>query len=384
VRLGDRAHSGNRSHLTQENTMTYSASDFMTDVTEALTNAGLLDTLGAHQVEDVGMWGEACVEAISRAGADFAILENERNLNTILAALSHWQQHLRDNDGLLPSDGADIATNYSEHEPLTADEIDDLRHLLNVTQGPVRVLDYYNKDDDDDLAIALPEGDSKSMPLYHQYPGQLRPQPAYLEMDEDGAVCVDWSGEIGNAMPMAQWHKRTLVWRIPETATAEALRAFLQDETTVALLKRVRAGHSVDWDGSNHVGKLTDDAEDASEELGRWCDHGGYFDAEDLGHVWDIDEWMTDCCTYEDAAGRPTRSEDDALAILVYIGDDGERVRIEPDTTDEQMREYEKRLQDAADARDDWNAWTRDDAVSDWLDERLQTVRRNAGLDGGH
>lgn len=50
-------------------------------------------------------------------------------------------------------------------------------------------------------------------PLYHQYPQQSQPQPAYIEITEDGDVSAGYSGEIGGAVPMAVWHHRTL--RVP-------------------------------------------------------------------------------------------------------------------------------------------------------------------------
>lgn len=31
-------------------------------------------------------------------------------------------------------------------------------------------------------------------PLYRQYDGQLKPQPAYIELDEDGTVRAGYSG----------------------------------------------------------------------------------------------------------------------------------------------------------------------------------------------
>ena len=101
-------------------------------------------------------------------------------------------------------------------------------------------------------------------PLHHQYPGQCQPQPAYIELD-DGELTADWSGEIGNAVPAAVWHDRCLRWRVPPETSKKALLAFIRGN--IELFERVAAGHSVEGDGSNHVGQLTEDAVAAQREI---------------------------------------------------------------------------------------------------------------------
>ncbi|HUW71548.1 MAG TPA: hypothetical protein VMX33_15080 [bacterium] len=102
-------------------------------------------------------------------------------------------------------------------------------------------------------------------PLYKKYPGQVKAQGAFLELDEAGRVSVDWNGEIGNAVPAAVYHHKVL--RFPIPCDLSTLGICQLGEHVRPLLARIHAGHSVDWNGSNMVGRFTDDAAVAIEEL---------------------------------------------------------------------------------------------------------------------
>ncbi len=128
-------------------------------------------------------------------------------------------------------------------------------------------------------------------PLYRVYPRQLRPQPAYVEMDEDGNVSADYSGEIGNGAPSCVWHKRTLRWSVPAEVNGDSLADYLEDAETIALLERVHAGHSVEWDGNNHVGQLDEDATAAAAVLER--DLGQHANDLTLMEIWPAADWIS-------------------------------------------------------------------------------------------
>lgn len=132
-------------------------------------------------------------------------------------------------------------------------------------------------------------------PLHHRYPGQIEPQPAYVEIDEDGEVSADYSGEIGNAVPMHVWHGRTLRVSVPSMIRGNALADYLGDAETLDLLERIHAGHNVEWDGSNHVGALTDDARAALKALERDLEQM-QFDESSMASVWTADEWLWSNC----------------------------------------------------------------------------------------
>lgn len=139
-------------------------------------------------------------------------------------------------------------------------------------------------DDGLDLsAILALAGERK--PLYFQYQGQTNEQPAYLELDEDGKVDASYSGEIGNGSPMHVWHGRTLRWKIPNNLSGDAIIALVNEHRS--LLARVYAGHSVEWDGNNHVGRLDEDAQEAQQELDALlCETQG-----DL-EIWTAGDWL--------------------------------------------------------------------------------------------
>lgn len=103
-------------------------------------------------------------------------------------------------------------------------------------------------------------------PLYCQYPGQHNLQPAYVEINEDGFVSADCSGEVGGGIPMHVWHNRTIRIPVPAEANGLELARVLREEA-LPLLEAIHAGHSIEWDGNNHVGRLDDDARAAAEKL---------------------------------------------------------------------------------------------------------------------
>lgn len=126
-------------------------------------------------------------------------------------------------------------------------------------------------------------------PLFYQYDGQLQPQPAYLELDEDGNVRFDYSGEIGGGVPMKVWLNRTLRFSVTPYLSRAAALELLDNPEIIALLERIHAGHSVEWDGNNHVGQLTEDAQEAEMELQESLQT---LDSDPESQVWDAHDWV--------------------------------------------------------------------------------------------
>lgn len=105
--------------------------------------------------------------------------------------------------------------------------------------------------------------------LYRHYDGQMAIQDCYIEIDlKAEAMEATYNGEIGNAVPMDVWHGLRRRYEIPciLPATADALMADL-----LPLAERVQAGHETIWDGSNHVSRLSADAQAASDEIEAIC-----------------------------------------------------------------------------------------------------------------
>ena len=134
-----------------------------------------------------------------------------------------------------------------------------------------------------EIRISMPEG---AAPVYRQYDGQCQPQPAYIQLDEDGYVCADYSGEIGNAVPFSVWHNRDARIGIRPAVSGKALREMFADDEFIALVRRYYDGLTVEWDGGNNVGTLTEDAKAALEEIERM--------AEDLDqiNVFSASDWV--------------------------------------------------------------------------------------------
>lgn len=104
-------------------------------------------------------------------------------------------------------------------------------------------------------------------PLYLKYNSQVNPQPAFIEVDENGVVTAGVNGEIGNGVPWRVYHKQDLRINCPPRIHGNSLIEFLEGEVGKDLLERIHSGHSVEFTGCNFEGSLTKDAENATLEL---------------------------------------------------------------------------------------------------------------------
>lgn len=165
--------------------------------------------------------------------------------------------------------------------------------------------------------------------LFHQYPGQNAPQDAQVSLDcATGALTAETDPEIGNAVPMRQYHGHVRCWSIP-ALTADAANELLEEIEPLA--QRVCDGYASRWDGSNHVADFSDDAEAAIEEIAALCERSKADAAEGMGalKVWDADAWfggigraaaqarslgITATTTDDELAAIETREEESALA----------------------------------------------------------------------
>ncbi len=121
------------------------------------------------------------------------------------------------------------------------------------------------------LNIKFDAATADRFPAYAKYPGQMQPQPAFIELEtSDGELTVDYSGEIGNAVPGNIYHGIDLRWDItPEAKSGDISTAI---DCLTDLFQQVLDGHSVSWDGKNYVGRLTEEAQEASEKIQRELD----------------------------------------------------------------------------------------------------------------
>ena len=119
---------------------------------------------------------------------------------------------------------------------------------------------------------AIEELRGDAAPLYCKYPRQHHAQDAYVEMDEYGFISASYNPEIGNAVPMDVYQRRTLRFGITPYLSGHQLADILSQEKVKNLFATIYAGHDVRWDGSNHRGYLDGEAESALDELADYLD----------------------------------------------------------------------------------------------------------------
>ncbi len=114
----------------------------------------------------------------------------------------------------------------------------------------------------------VPSKFEDAAPLYKKYPRQTNPQDAYIELDcRTGSLSADWNGVIGTAIPFSVYHGHERRYEISPYISGAQLTEFLNDPETVALAQRIIDGYESVWNGNNHVAALTEDAQEAEEEL---------------------------------------------------------------------------------------------------------------------
>ena len=118
---------------------------------------------------------------------------------------------------------------------------------------------------------------------------------ASIEIDEDGAVSLSVDNHLNGdkSMPMDEWNGRTISITLASAYNAsrvldiDRLRDDLAEGGTLAtLIDRVVAGHTVEWDGSNNTGHLTEDAREALEDTTEPLDYTA-----DIA-VWAAEDWI--------------------------------------------------------------------------------------------
>lgn len=152
--------------------------------------------------------------------------------------------------------------------------------------------------------------------LFCKYRGQSGPQPVELSLDiRTGALSCAYDPTIGGGSTFDHYHRLILAERIP-CLTAEAANAFMAE--VVPLAQLVVDGATVEWDGSNHVGRFTTAAMAAWERITELCDEGAFDDSQTVSW-WSVSSWF---------------SEGDAATV--------ETLGITADTTDEQLEAMAK------------------------------------------
>lgn len=145
--------------------------------------------------------------------------------------------------------------------------------------------DYSDLVDD---AFRVLEGNSNGGTPYDQL---------ILAIEEDAVTLFRITRYRGDAVPLGVWLGRNQRFVLAKGACVldlDKLRADMKAGGTLAvLIDRIKAGLSVDWDGSNKKGRLTEDAQNARDELDALVDGRNRY-VDDQWSVWDESDWIAD------------------------------------------------------------------------------------------
>jgi hypothetical protein len=143
---------------------------------------------------------------------------------------------------------------------------------------------------------------------------ELRFDPEAWE-DPDRTPLWVTTAHHNSGTPAAIWHGIILRWTLPLRVDAAEFTRRVNEGWLDDLLARIAAGHAVAWNGSNHVGTLTADADSAAEALSDRLDVAPELASENAG-LWEAEDWLSEGFDPADVGmtGQTTDAELTALA----------------------------------------------------------------------
>ena len=161
--------------------------------------------------------------------------------------------------------------------------------------------------------------------LHCNYQGQTERQGCYIELDcQTGLLTATYNAEIGNAIPFSVYHGHDRRWGIP-CLIADAANDLLDEISPLA--QRVLDGYTSEWDGNNHVARLSDDAQAAEDEIERLIDDLRVDETNGISDA-DAGEWLTETdpaitaqTTDEEIAALAEQAEQDAAYERIVLID---------------------------------------------------------------
>lgn len=111
---------------------------------------------------------------------------------------------------------------------------------------------------------------AKRFPIYMQYDGQSQHQPCGLELNlKTGEMTEFCSGEIGNAVPTGVWHSTVLRFSVDPFTMRDGLIALAEEHREA--FQMILDTSEIVWNGNNHVGRLSAEANNFIEEWDQQC-----------------------------------------------------------------------------------------------------------------
>jgi len=165
-----------------------------------------------------------------------------------------------------------------------------------------------------------------------------------IEFDprEDKVNIYDWHG---NGQTMTSYLRQTLFLGSANHANfadLDELVEFLESEDTQETLRIIAAGHEIEWDGSNHVGRLTDEARGLLEQLDEKITEV----LNQLPSFWSADKWFNGV----DVVKEMIRAEAD---IESYASDEAHKASPDIRLDEEEVARYLTRKLEQAAEEDD-------------------------------
>lgn len=164
--------------------------------------------------------------------------------------------------------------------------------------------------------------------LFLKYSGQYQQQPCYVQLDcEAETLCAEVDGSIGPGTPFRVWHGRVIRWSIPALTESAAEGLLL---ALIPLADRICAGYSCEWDGSNNVGRYSEDARDAAEAIRDLCDRD--WEGQTI-EAWDAHDWYgqvgSGACLARQIGITAETTEEELAALVEREEDQASPARIE-------------------------------------------------------
>lgn len=175
----------------------------------------------------------------------------------------------------------------------------------------------------------------------------VKPLVVSLVLDPaEGTLSIDFRREI-DPTPMRIWHGTVSRFPIASSVNAVHLTGDINTGAFDDLFDRIVAGHSAVWDGHNWVGRLTQDAEDAEEDL---CERIEEYEIVAFGGLQDASDWLWS--TRHEIGITPTSTDAELQAIASKLEGEALNENVRLYGTLEALEYFRQELIDAQDGED--------------------------------
>lgn len=195
----------------------------------------------------------------------------------------------------------------------------------------------------------------------------MREMQPYLVFDpQDRRIWISLTHNI-DGIPMDVWHGQVRRYPIETPAPdAEALVKMVNDGEFDELLDRIAHGHVVIWDGSNNVGRLTNDADLAEDELIERLENlPSLADRYEGAGLWDAAEWNEPSLPSRRSGGyaeivevqlyglTAQTTDEELMEIVQKLEAEAEEEYVYLSGTEQYIRTIREELQEDADDRNE-------------------------------